>query len=90
MFQSLHALGDLLRRQRTEIESTLGHRAMGVTACEVLDELAAVIATVTDKVPADAAITRTGIMEYGPLICKPERICQLISVLICQFTVRYM
>jgi hypothetical protein len=26
----------------------------------------------------------------GPLICKPERICQLISVLICQFTVRYM
>lgn len=33
--------------------------------CDVLDELAAVIATVTDKVPADAPITRTGIMEYG-------------------------
>lgn len=65
MFQSLHALGDLLQRQRTEIESTLGHRAMGVAACEVLDELAAVIATVTDKVPAAAPITRTGIMQYG-------------------------
>ena len=76
MFQSLHALGDLLRRQRTEIESTLGHRAMGVAACEVLDELAAVIATVTDKVPADAAITRTGIMEYGDEAIAAMRLSQ--------------
>lgn len=78
MFQSLHALGDLLRRQRTEIQSTLGHRAMGVAACEVLDELAAVIATVTDEVPADAPITRTGIMEYGDKAIAAMKLAQSV------------
>ena len=78
MFQSLHALGDLLHRQRTEIESTLGHRAMGVVACEVLNELAAVIATVTDKVPADAPITRFGIMEYSDKAIAAMRLAQSV------------
>lgn len=38
---------------------------MGVAAGEVLNELAGIIATMTDKVPADAPITYTGIMEHG-------------------------
>ena len=51
---------------------------MCVAACEVLDELAAVIATVTDKVPADAPITRTGIMEYGDQAIAAMRLVQSV------------
>lgn len=65
MFQSLHALGDLVRHQRSDIKAELGHRSTGVAACALLDELAALIATITDKVPADARPTRSAIMEYG-------------------------
>lgn len=65
MFQSLHALGDLIRRQRTEIYVRLGHRVTGIAACEILDELAALIATITDRFPAAAPVTRSGIMDYG-------------------------
>ncbi|WP_301150472.1 hypothetical protein [Mycobacterium simiae] len=65
MFQSLHALGDLVRHQRNEMYAKLGHRSTGVAACELLDDLAALIATITDKVAADARPTRSGIMDYG-------------------------
>lgn len=65
MFQSLHALGDLVRHQRNDINAKLGHRSTGVAACALLDDLAALIATITDKVPADARPTRSAIMDYG-------------------------
>lgn len=65
MFQSLHAMRDYLVQQRAQIESTMGHRAIGTAACEVIDALAAKAATVTDHVPAHAPITRSGIVDHA-------------------------
>lgn len=65
MFQSLHALGDLVRHQRNNMYAKLGHRSTGIAACELLDDIAALIATITDRVPADARPTRSGIVDYG-------------------------
>jgi RNase H-fold protein (predicted Holliday junction resolvase) len=46
-----------LEKERRELERDLGHRPIGVAACEVLDSLIRRTRAVTNRMPADAPIT---------------------------------
>lgn len=62
--QSPHAMLRLLEAKRRETHTKLGHRPMGVAACDVLDELIRRVRAVTDGTAENAPLTLSELRQF--------------------------
>lgn len=73
--ESTYAMLRLLEKKRHEAHTKLGHRPLGVAACEVLDELIRRVRAITDGTAEDAPLTLDELRQF------PDTIKMLKSVL---------
>jgi hypothetical protein len=66
--QSPYAMLRLLEKKRQESHTKLGHRPMGVAACEVLDELIRRVCAITDGTAENAPLTLSDLRQFPDII----------------------